>query len=303
MAPRLSPVTLSPARPDWPTIMLLGVFHALAIPALFHFSWGAFAVFFAFYLITAGGITLGFHRYFTHRSFKAGKPLEYVMAVAGTLALQGSIWRWVAHHRMHHAFSDTDKDPHNARRGFWYSHFIWLLKSDPRFDDPIVMRKYARDIISDPVLRTLSKPMVFIGLQVILGLILWAIGGFWVMMWGIFARLVFVYHVTWLVNSAAHKWGYRNYEVNDLARNNWWVGLLALGEGWHNNHHAMGESARHGHRWWEFDSTWLVIKTLAAFGLVWDIKSPAKTARTSPSEVKETPEFPVVSLPPKVVAG
>lgn len=286
-------------RPSWGIAAMLVSFHLLAIPALFHFSWAGFMTFFVLYLVTAGGITMGFHRYFTHRSFKAAKPIEYLLALAGTLALQGSIWSWVAHHRMHHAFSDTDKDPHNARHGFWFAHFLWLFRNDPRFDDPAVMRKFSRDILADGFLRWISRPVVFIGLQVVLGIVLWATMGFWVMMWGIFARLVFVYHVTWLVNSAAHKWGYRNYEVDDLATNNWWVGLLALGEGWHNNHHAMGESARHGHRWWEFDSTWVVIKVLSGFGLIWDIKLPVPPVVVPAESLRQAP----ISMPPKIAVN
>jgi stearoyl-CoA desaturase (delta-9 desaturase) len=273
----------SMTTPDWPTILSLGAFHLIALLGIFFVSWPAFYVFLALYFLTASGITLGFHRYFTHRSFKTYKWIEYVFAIMGTLALQGSIAMWVAHHRIHHAHSDTDGDPHDANRGFWYSHILWLFFYDAKFDDPKVIKAFSKDIHRDPFLALLCRPAVFIGMQVALGIVLWATLGFEVMIWGIFVRLVAVYHATWFVNSATHKWGYKNYQLDkDLATNVWWVGVLALGEGWHNNHHAHPKLAKHGHKWWEFDITYVSIWLLRKLGLAWDVQLPSREAEAKP---------------------
>lgn len=264
-------------KPDYFTFGWMIFIHLFIFAGPATFSWGAFATFFVLYVVTGClGITFGFHRLLTHRSMKAVPWFERFLATCGTLALQGSPMEWVAHHRMHHAGSDTDRDPHNARRGFWYSHVTWLFHKDPFFDDPKTLQKFARDIAADPYLMWLSKPSVMIGIQVALGLILLATGGIGYVVWGIFIRLAFVYHVTWFVNSASHLWGYRNYETTDLTRNCWWVGLIAFGEGWHNNHHAEQEAVHVTRRPWEFDFTWQLIKLSHAFGWVSDLKMPRK---------------------------
>ena len=254
------------------TLILMIIFHALAFIGLFMPTTGGVIAFVIFYAITVLGITVGFHRYFTHQSFKANIWVRRALAVAGSLALQGNIREWVAHHRMHHAGSDTSKDPHDASQGFWFSHILWLFKIVPEFDDVKIQNKFARDIINDPFLNWLCRPIVFIGMQVVLGIILWAAFSFEVMMWGIWVRLIAVYHVTWFVNSVCHTFGYKNFPIGDRSVNNWWVGLLAFGEGWHNNHHALPDSARQGLRWWEFDISWHFIKSLEKLNLVWDIK-------------------------------
>ena len=259
-------------RPDYITITLMLIFHGLAIAALPMISTGGLIAFAILYSLTVLGITMGYHRYFTHHSFKTTRWVSYPLAVFGTLALQGGLRDWVAHHRLHHAGSDTDGDPHNAARGFWYSHLLWMFGTEPRFDAEEVRARLARDVDADPFLRFLSRPVVFISLQVILGILLWAAFGLEVMMWGIWVRLIAVYHVTWLVNSAAHLWGYQNFRTGDLSTNCWWVGLLAFGEGWHNNHHGIAESARHGLRWWEFDITWQVIRLGRLTGLIHGVK-------------------------------
>ena len=258
--------------PDWFIIGFFIIAHTLAAIGLTMPTRGGMIAFAILYPITALGITLGYHRYFTHRSFKSPRWLSYIFAVMGTMALQGSLIEWIAHHRMHHAGSDTNRDPHNARRGFWYSHLMWMFVVMPEFDDQRNMRRYTRDIIADPFLFWLCKPWVMIGMQVLIGIICWRLGGIEAMMWGVWVRIVALYHATWAVNSAAHIWGYRNYDVGDLATNNWFVALITMGEGWHNNHHAFSESARHGQKWWELDVTWLLIRTLKALGLATEIK-------------------------------
>lgn len=283
-----------PLKIDWFISIWLLLAHLLAIPAFFYFSWANVTAFTILYFATGCfGITFGFHRLLTHRSFKTHKWIERFLATCGTLALQGSVLEWVAHHRMHHAGSDTPADPHNARRGFWYSHVGWLLRVNPAVDDEKVLNRFGRDIMADPYMRWLCTPFAQIGIQVAAGLALVAIGGVGMMFWGIFLRVVAVYHVTWFINSACHMFGYKNYEVDDLATNCWWAAFLAFGEGWHNNHHAHGDVARAGRKWWEFDLTYLIIKTLSVFGLVWDIRQP-KDAASSP---KAAPASATVMMP------
>lgn len=269
--------------PDWPVIGFMFAVHVVAIAALPYFSLKNLMIAVVLWFVTGClGITLGYHRLLSHRSFKVPKWLERIFATCGLLAIQSGPVLWVGHHRMHHAGSDTPKDPHNARRGFWYSHILWLFEVKPLIDDPAYYRKFARDIYADPYYRLFEKPAYMISLQVILAGILFLIGGWSAVGWGIFVRLVFGYHATWLVNSATHKWGYRNYEVNDLSRNTWWVALITFGEGWHNNHHTFGDVCRSGHKWWEIDVTWYVIWTLKQLGLAKDIVPvPSKEEKLS----------------------
>lgn len=262
-------------RPDRFVFWWMVIVHLLAIGAFFTFSWGAVGVFAGMWFIsTCLGITFGYHRLLSHRSFKAPRWLERSAATCGVLALQGGPLEWVAHHRMHHSFTDTESDPHNARQGFWHSHMGWLFKVIPKFDDPAIMKRYVRDLAVDPYMLWLEKDAVQIGIQVALGLALMAVGGIGWGFWGIFFRLVLGYHFTWFVNSACHYFGYRRYDVDDLSRNNWWVSLLTWGEGWHNNHHANGSVAPSGHRWYEIDVTWYLIWSLEQLGVVWDVRRP-----------------------------
>jgi len=246
----------------------LGVF----VPALF--SWSAVGIAVGLYLATGMGITLGFHRLLTHRSFEVWKPLEYLIAVMGTLALQGGPIDWVATHRAHHAHSDREGDPHDSHRGMPWAHFEWLFRSNPHRVPPEQRPRWAPDLIKDPFYRALERYQVFA--QLALAIVLFVLGGWSFVIWGIFARLVYTYHCTWLVNSASHAFGYRTFKTGDRSTNNWWVGILALGEGWHNNHHAFPFSARHGLRWFEFDLTWLTIRLLRALRLARNVRIPTR---------------------------
>ena len=245
------------------------IFHALALLAFFPFafSWSAVALMLVLNWMTASlGICLGFHRYLTHRSLDLPKWLGYFFVLLGSLALENGPIKWVGQHRMHHANSDTDQEPHSARKGFWWAHMGWMLHRHPVFDNPFRIKSYTKDLQDDAFYAFLEKH--FISVQVAFGLILFAIGGIPWVIWGIFLRVVLVYHQTWLVNSAAHTFGYKNLKLeNDLSTNCWWVGLLAFGEGWHNNHHAFPKSARHGLRPWEVDMTWWTISGLKTLGL------------------------------------
>jgi stearoyl-CoA desaturase (delta-9 desaturase) len=174
---------------------------------------------------------------------------------------------WVGLHRHHHAYSDQGNDHHDSNKGFWWSHMGWMLREVPAKQETA---RFTRDIADDPVYLFFEK--YFLLMQILLGVILYALGGWSFVLWGIFVRMVAVYHCTWLVNSATHKFGYRTYQTTDKSTNCWWVAVLTYGEGWHNNHHAFQYSARHGLRWWELDLTWATIRLLQMLGLAKKVK-------------------------------
>ena len=271
---------------------VIALVHGMALFAFFPFafSWSAVAVMFFLYWVTASlGICLGYHRYLTHRGFTLPKWVAYTVVLFGTLACQNGPIKWVGQHRIHHAGSDTPEDPHSAKKGFWWAHFNWMFYTHSKFDDEKVLNDYTKDFCQDKFYRFLNK--YFILVQVVLGFILLAIGGFPWVVWGVFVRLVVAYHSTWLVNSAAHWFGYVTFPLkNDLSTNCWWVGLLAWGEGWHNNHHAFPKSARHGLRPWEIDMTWWALCVLEKLGLAKDIKV-AQLIPNPDRHEKEAPAF------------
>jgi|SRR5580658_2338946 fatty-acid desaturase len=237
------------------------------------FTWSALGIGIGLYYLTGGiGISLGFHRILTHRSLRCPRWLEYGLAICGTLALQGGPIEWVATHRAHHAHTDREGDPHDVHRGLPWAHVAWLyLKNDAR-PTPTEQRRLAPDLVRQPFYRFLDR--TYLLWQVALAAGLFAVGGWPWVVWGIFVRLVVTYHITWLVNSAAHHTGYRSYRTGDESRNNWWVALLTWGEGWHNNHHAFPFSARHGLRWFELDTTWFAIRILKVLKLARDVRLP-----------------------------
>ena len=257
-------------RLDWTMIIALVIFHIGAVCAFLPgiFSWQAVGVAVLLHWITGGlGITLGWHRLLSHRSFQVPKWLEYFFALCGTLALQGGIIWWVGLHRHHHLHSDQDVDHHDSKKGFLWSHVRWMCYEIPAESD---IPRFTKDLVNDRFYNFLND--YFFPLQVVLGVILYAIGSWPFVFWGVFARLVIVYHCTWLVNSATHKFGYRNFETTDNSTNCWWVALTTYGEGWHNNHHAYQYSARHGMKWWELDITWITIQVLQLLGLATKVK-------------------------------
>jgi stearoyl-CoA desaturase (delta-9 desaturase) len=251
---------------NWPTTVTLVLFHLGAIAALFLFSWRLFAITVLLYWVTTGlGISLGYHRLHTHRSYKVPLAIEYFFAVCGALTLEGGPISWVATHRIHHQNSDLSGDPHSPRDGAWWAHCGWLMFGESLHNNTRKMSKYAPDLAKHRFYVWLNNyhwiPMVA------LGILLYAIGGLPLMLWGICVRVVFGLHATWLVNSATHMWGSRRFATRDDSRNNWWVALITFGEGWHNNHHAHPTSARHGLAWYEFDPSWLEIKLLRFLGI------------------------------------
>jgi fatty-acid desaturase len=264
---------------NWLTASVMVAFHILAVAALFVFSWQAlFVSLFLYWMATGLGISLGYHRLHTHRSYRTPKLLEYFFAICGTLTLEGGPLFWVATHRVHHQYSDHEGDPHTPRDGGFWAHMGWILFGEGHHSDTALMSKYAPDLAADPFYRLLNTyhyvPLV------VLGLVLLAVGGWPLVLWGVFLRVVVGLHATWLVNSATHMWGRRRFNTRDDSRNSWWVALLTFGEGWHNNHHAYPTSARHGLAWYEVDLSWLSLRLMRLFGLARDIRV-ARVERSS----------------------
>jgi len=256
---------------NWTNITAFSLFHLGAVAALFVFSWPAFAITVFLYWMCAGlGISMGYHRLHTHRSYQVPLALEYFFAVCGTLTLQGGPIFWVATHRIHHQKSDQPGDPHSPRDGGWWAHMGWLLVGESKHRNTPLMSKYAPDLVKDRFYVWLDYyhwvPMI------VLGIVLFALGGVSFVLWGICVRVVVGLHSTWLVNSATHMWGSRRFATRDDSRNNWWIALITSGEGWHNNHHAHPTSARHGLAWYEFDLSWIQIQILMFFGIAKSVR-------------------------------
>lgn len=256
---------------DWAVTIFMVLLHLGALLAFLpsNFSWTAVGLcLFLHWLTACIGITLGWHRLISHRSFQVPKWFEYVLVFCGTLSMQGGpIW-WVGLHRHHHQYSDQDVDHHDSTKGFWWSHMGWMFREVPAETE---IPRFTKDIANDRFYRFLDDN--FVAIQAVFAVLLFLIGGWKFVVWGVFVRLVLVYHSTWLVNSATHKFGYRTYhDSGDRSTNCWWVAVVSYGEGWHNNHHRFQYSARHGLKWWEIDMTWWTIKFLEKVGLAKRVK-------------------------------
>ena len=246
--------------------LAFGIFHVGAVAALFFFSWPAFFTALGLYWVALSlGIGMGYHRLLTHRSYQPKRWIKNCLAVCGTLALEGGPISWVATHRIHHQFSDKDGDPHTPRDGKWWAHIIWMVVGESTQRQTSECQHYAPDLCNDPFMVWLSKynyvPLL------ILSVMLFAVGGWPFLLWGVFFRVTMGLHATWMVNSLTHFWGRRRFATHDDSRNNWLVALLSFGEGWHNNHHAHPTSARHGLAWYEIDMSWMAIRLLQLVGL------------------------------------
>jgi stearoyl-CoA desaturase (delta-9 desaturase) len=251
------------------------------------FSWAHLFIAGGMYLATGFGITIGYHRLFTHKSFETHRVLKAVFAVLGSMAVEGPVFKWVATHRRHHQHSDGDEDPHSPHlhgqgfrgmlKGLWHSHCGWLFSRDyPR------LQAYVPDLMKSRLLTAISKTFPIWALAGLVlptllgGLITMSWGGaLFGFLWGGLARIFLVHHVTWSINSVCHLWGSRPYRSHDESRNNFVFGVLAMGEGWHNNHHAFPTSARHGLAWWQIDTSYYVIRVMEWLGLAWQVRVPA----------------------------
>jgi stearoyl-CoA desaturase (delta-9 desaturase) len=252
-------------------------------------GWPAFSIFGVMYLLHVFALTAGYHRYFSHKTFKTSRTFQFILAVLGTTAAQRDPLWWAGHHRMHHQHSDTEHDVHSPRHhGFWWAHIGWVMKrelSETRLDR-------VKEFTRFPELIWLNKhpyapAFMLAALLLITGSALdwlrpnWGITGPQFLFYGFFLSTVAVYHVTFCINSVAHMFGRKRYLVEDDSRNNWLLGLLAMGEGWHNNHHRYAACARQGFRWWEIDLTYMILRMLQWCGIVWDIREPPKSLLTT----------------------
>jgi stearoyl-CoA desaturase (Delta-9 desaturase) len=268
---------------NWSTSLVLALLHMGAVAALFRFNWRAFGVAaFLLWMATGVGISLGYHRLHTHRSYKVPLFLEYFFAICGALTLEGGPIFWVAMHRLHHQKSDKSGDPHSPREGAWWSHMGWILHGATKHNNTRLLAKYAPDLAKHRFYIWLNNyhwmPML------VLSGVLYLWGGLPMLLWGGCLRVVVGLHATWLVNSATHMWGSRRFATSDDSRNNWWIALITFGEGWHNNHHAHPTSARHGLAWYEFDISWIEIKLLKLLGIARSVQTAKLTSRIAARE-------------------
>lgn len=306
--------TMTTARPvqrrlSWASILYIGGIHVLALLALVPslFSWSGLVVCLVMHWFTGGiGICLIYHRLLTHRSFKL-RPrwLEYPLTAIGCMASEGGPIGWVADHRRHHAYSDEEMDTHSPLRGLFWAHMGWFMVIDEnsRHDDAY-FKRWAPDLFRDGGLRWLERyfiafPLGLFALTYAAGQWYGGLGLSW-LVWGGFVRTLFVWHTTWLVNSASHVWGYRTHATRDQSTNLWWCAALTYGEGWHNNHHAFQTSARHGLDWWEVDPTYMTIKAMEMVGLATDLKLP-KVRKNADGTLVDTDSRPAV--PPRTAAA
>lgn len=274
-------------RINWSTLIGVTVFHVLAVAALFYFSWANLAAALVLWWLAGSlGIGIGYHRLLTHRGFRTSKFVEYALSVFGTLAVQSGPLTWVTTHRIHHAFTETEKDPHSPRMGGYWAHMGWIMRGTAQNNSWATMVRYCPDITKDGFQVALDKYSYVPTIIIALGL--FAIGGLPMVLWGIFLKTVIGWHFTWLVNSATHMWGTRRFETRDDSRNNGLIAAVTWGEGWHNNHHAHPRSARHGLAWYEIDLNWLTIRLMEKLGLVGQVYAYSET--TERAELKTVRE-------------
>ncbi len=295
MSETISPRIGARAATHWEYLLPIAVVHLLACLAAvpWCFSWSGVALALGGTIVFGTlGINLCYHRLLAHRSLKVPRGLERSLATIALCSLEDTPARWVANHRLHHAHSDKPLDPHSPRDGIGWSHAGWLFRRAADRRTYAYFEKYARDILADDYYRWLERnPMAILYIYAlhaacftVAGFLVGRLaGGDWAharqlaaswLVWGVFVRTVLVWHITWSVNSLTHLFGYRTYSTGEDSRNNWLVGLVAMGEGWHNNHHHDPASASVQHRWWEIDVTYYLILALERFGLATDVIRP-----------------------------
>lgn len=288
-----TPAAVTPYRLNRLYIGTIAVMHLLALTALFpyFFSWIGFATMVLGIHVFGQGITIGYHRLLTHRSFKTPRWVEYTLAILGICCLEDSPVRWVAIHRIHHVHSDHQPDPHSPLVNFLWSHMGWLMVKNRDTHSFAAIEKFSKDLLRDPFYMYMEKrpfTHVYIALLQIpvfflAGLVIGWVGwgqtaalqlGLSMVVWGVYVRIIAVWHITWSVNSLSHMFGYQNYNTDEHSRNNWLVALITVGEGWHNNHHEDPSTACLQHRWWEIDISYYEIKMLEKLGLASDVIEP-----------------------------
>jgi stearoyl-CoA desaturase (delta-9 desaturase) len=274
-------------------IPFVGLIAAIVLTWGTAIDWVQLSIFIAMTYATSIGITVGYHRLFTHQSFRTNGVVRYILGALGSMAVQGAVIEWAGAHRRHHQHSDDEEDPHSPHshsggswgsgifatiRGFYHSHVGWLFGERLKG-----MGRYTPDLRADPVTRAVNSQFYWLALAglviptVLAGLLTMSLKGALLgFLWGGLVRILLVHHITWSVNSVCHLWGTRPYRTSDHSRNNAIVGFFALGEGWHNNHHAFPTSARHGLRWYQFDPSYMVIKALSLVGMARDVRIPAR---------------------------
>ena len=276
---------------DWTRIIPFILLHVSCLAVFFvGFSWFAVSVMFGFYLLRMFAITAFYHRYFSHKAFKTSRTVQFIFALIGVMSTQnGPLW-WAAHHRYHHRHADKVGDLHSPRDGFWYSHMGWFLNKQ----NYATQEHLVKDWIKYPELRWLDRHSVLV--SVLTGTSFWLVGsvlayvapslgtnGVQLFVWGFLISTILLTHVTLTINSFAHRFGFRTYPTQDDSRNNWFLALLTLGEGWHNNHHFCPASVRQGFVWWQIDLSFYVLKMMESVGLVWDlVPIPDKAFRAQP---------------------
>jgi len=254
-------------------IPLAGVVIAMRLLWQRAVDWGDVALMLGLYVPISMGITIGFHRYLTHRGFRANPVVKATLLVLGSMAVEGPAIAWAANHRKHHALADREGDPHSPADGFFHAHIGWLWEGQQA--DQLT---YARDLREDRMVMWISHSFpLWAALTLVVPFL---IGGWSGLLWGGLVRIFLTHHVTWSVNSVCHTFGKRPFRTKDRSRNQWVVGLLALGEGWHNNHHAFPRSALHGLRWWQFDLSGITIRLLERVRLIWSVQ------RVTPEEIR-----------------
>ena len=280
---------------DWPAVVGITVYHLLALLAFlpWFFSWTGVALGgLGLYVYGTLGINLCYHRVLTHRGLSVPKWLERTFATLGVCCLEDTPGRWIAVHRLHHQHAEQQRDPHSPLVTLLWGHMGWIVVKNRDTAEMAEYERYARDVLKDPYYRGLEEHNLWLLWINLTQWLIYLVGGFgvgWFMydklvpavqfglsvwMWGVIVRTVVVWHITWSVNSLAHRWGYQTYETGDNSRNNWFVAWISNGEGWHNNHHADPAAAAHGHKWWEFDVTWRTVQLLECVGLAKDVVRP-----------------------------
>ncbi len=295
-SPVLSILTPEDRKVSWRSMPFF-IVHAIAIAGVvwLGWSWWGLALAIALYYVRMFGVTGGYHRYFSHRSYRTSRPMQFVLALLATSSAQkGVIW-WAAHHRTHHKQSDLEGDIHSTKiDGFWWSHVGWILSTKYEATDEAKVK----DLMKFPELRWLDK--WFLVPPFALGLGMWLVGGWWGVTWFLVSTCL-LWHGTFTINSLTHVIGSRRYETTDNSRNHLLLALITMGEGWHNNHHYYQRSTRQGFFWWEIDLTYYVLRALSAVGLVWDLHEPPqkiRDAHLAPAPAVTEPAAAILELDP-----